>query len=72
MAQKVRCPDCGDVIDARACWVHGSNIHGDAGRTLDDYETLEDGPASRAEGVVVVQDPDIVSAIQDMLAGGGA
>lgn len=72
MAQKVRCPDCHEVLDARACWVHGSNCHDDPGRTMDDYEILEDGPERRSEGIVVIQDPEVVDRIQDMLAGGGA
>lgn len=72
MAKKVRCPDCREVIDVRACWVHGSNCHDDPGRTMDDYEPLRDGRSGLSEGVVVIRDPEVVAQISDLLAGGGA
>lgn len=69
MGEKVRCPDCGDVIDARACELHGRHSHDDPGRTKDDYERLNLGITGR-EGVVVVRDPDLVDEIQDVLTRG--
>jgi len=61
VADQVRCPDCGDVLDARGANSHARTQHGKPKATKEDFELMNDNkPVTEAD-----TEAEVEQAIED-------
>ena len=72
MSDKVRCPDCGEVMDARGCNSHARQRHGKPNATKEDFEIMNNVPVTEATNEVelteaVERNEDLVGVTDDAI-----
>lgn len=72
MADQVRCPDCGETMDARGANSHARQKHGKPNATKGDFEIMNDVPITEATDEVelteaVERNEDLVGVTDDAI-----
>jgi adenine-specific DNA methylase len=72
MADQVKCPDCGEVMDARGANSHARQKHGKRNATKEDFQIMNDVPVTEATDEVelteaVERNEDLVGVTDDAI-----